>query len=180
MTAQTFTVWRKLDRRKVPEALFAVFAIPWGMAIWTLFLGEALGFDLPKGTNKWMFIPIAAVFLPMQWMVIRNLLDRRPLVVVDARGILSRFWSETVIPWAAIRRVRPVTIWGFRRFVSLDLHHPEDYPATTGLKWTAWANRKAGYGDVSIQLDGTDTDQAQLIRVIEQFRNAAASPGVTP
>jgi hypothetical protein len=176
MAAQQFTVRPKLDRDRFPTVAMTVFVMPWALVAWYTFLCEALGFDLPAGTNKWMAIPIAAIFLPIQWAAARALLDRRDRLVADASGIMWRPWSEDVIPWEEIRAVRPVTVFG-RRFVSLDLHHPERYPATTGLKWTAWANRKAGYGDVSIQTDGTDTDQAELAQVIAQFREAAAGPG---
>lgn len=174
MTTQRFAVSRKFDRDKAPTALFTLFVIPWGLVIWFLFLGEALGFDLPAGTNKWMVIPIALIFLPMQWIVLRNLFDRRERLVADARGIMWRPWSETAIPWTEIRAVKPRSVWG-SNFVCLDLHHPEDYPATSGLRWTAWGNRKAGYGDVSIQTDGTDTSPAELMSVIEQFRREAGA-----
>jgi hypothetical protein len=177
MTTERFIVQPKLDRDKFPQAFATVVVMPWALVIWFLFLGEALGFPSPPGTNKWMAIPLAVIFLPLQWTFIRNLLDKRERLVADARGVMWRPWSEAVIPWAEIRRVRPVSVFG-RRFVSLDLHHPDAYPATSGLKWTAWANRKAGYGDVSIQTDGTDTDQAALIGVIEQFRQQ--TPGARP
>jgi hypothetical protein len=178
--AEPFIVRRKVEQKKLLEAILGVFALPWAVVIWFLFLCEALGFELPVGTNKWMVIPIAAVFLPIQWTAARALFDRRDRLVADARGVLWRPWSETVIPWAEIRRVRPHTVWGLQHYVILDLHHPQRYPATSGLRWTAWANRKAGYGDVAIQTDGTDTEPAELGRVIEQFRKAAAAPGTRP
>lgn len=177
---EPFVVRRKVERKKLLEALFCVFVLPWAVVIWFTVLREAVGLGVAPGTNKWMVIPIALIFLPIQWTAARNLLDRRDRLVADARGLLWRPWSEAVIPWSEIREVRRRDLWWSQHYVVLDLHHPEKYPATTGLKWSAWANRKAGYGDIAIQTNGTDTDPAALTRVIEQFRQAAAGQGARP
>lgn len=146
-------------------AAFWIFAIPWGMSAWFLFLGEWLGFTLPDGTDKWMVVPILLIFVPMQVAVLRNLFDKRERIVIDGDGVMWRKWSERVIPWAAIRRVTHTTA-ARQHFVGLWLDDPAKHGATGLKRWLSWHDR---HGDVPIHAPSTGATAEELLAAIGRF-----------
>lgn len=165
MTAERFAS-RPVFGADAAWAAFWIFAIPWGMAAWFLFLCEWLGLPLPDGTNKWMVIPILLIFVPMQVTVVRNLLDKRERIVIDAQGVLWRHWSEDIIPWSAIERVTRTHAVTFD-YVGLWLDHPERYGATGLKRLLSWHSK---HGDVPIHAKSTGATAEELLAAIGRFR----------
>jgi hypothetical protein len=97
-----------------------------------------------------------------------RLFDRRDQIVVDRRGIYWRHWSETTIPWSALRGFDERSVRS-QRFICLHLHDPTRYPAAGLRGWVAGANKGMGFGDIAMTAAGTDRSFDELLSAIEQF-----------
>lgn len=172
MTAERFA-WRPVFGADAAWAAFWIFAVPWGMSAWFLFLCEWLGFPLPDGTNKWMVVPLLLIFLPLQISVVRNVLDKRDRLVVDAEGLLWRPWSERVIPWSAIQRVTHTTAVG-QDYVGLWLKDPDQHGATGLTRLLSWHSK---HGDVPIHMKPSGATVPQLFAAIARFRSDLVPSG---
>jgi len=101
----------------------------------------------------------------------RRLFDRRPLIVVDAQGVLWRDFSDDVIPWSRISG------WTMQdvvttKFVCLDLVDAASFPRTGMASMAGGANRGVGHGDAQIHVTGTDRSFDELVAAMQHFRPA--------
>lgn len=97
----------------------------------------------------------------------RQLGVSEPVVEVDERGILWRRWSDTRIPWSAIRRAGIGTMSN-QQFLSLWLVAPERYRSTGMLGWLQGMNKSTGFGDITVNLAGADRSMDELIDAVAE------------
>ena len=164
---------------------------------WALYLLLTLGFVaigismmLFGGTNPSAFVVglVCVLFfgagVPLfGW----NLLDRRPVVVLDGGGIFDRRLGVG-IPWSEIEGAYPATVQhrgGTEEFVCLQLRNPEPYAAKLPrrLRLTAPLNNAVGFTEFAIATRNLDTKTEDLLAEIaaranlEPQRAAPDEPG---
>lgn len=124
-------------------------------------------FLVARSPDKWVgwmsitfFGGCAAVFV---W----QLLDSRPRLIIDDRGIFDRTLGVGVIPWSEIVDAFPRTIASCR-FVCLVLRQPEEYLSRLPRRRRPFAslNRELGFTDFSINLIDIGVDPAELCELI--------------
>jgi hypothetical protein len=64
-----------------------------------------IGYQLRNGGPAWVAVALAAMVGFYAWQAVRQLLDRQPIVVVRADGLLLPTASAAPIAWARIRDV---------------------------------------------------------------------------
>jgi hypothetical protein len=86
-----------------------------------------------------------------------QLLDRRPRIVIDDRGILDRTLRVGVIEWGDVEGAYLRRIQG-NPFLCLELRDPEKYTARLSptLRRVVALNRTLGFTDLSLNLTGVD------------------------
>lgn len=91
-----------------------------------------------------------------------------PVLEIDAQGILWRRWSDDRIPWNAIVRTE---IGAVRRqeFLSLWLRDLDRYQSSRLLGKVAKGSKLMGFGDIALNLTGTDQSFESMIRAVERF-----------
>jgi hypothetical protein len=109
---------------------------------------------------------VCVLFFGLATVVIGGrLFDRRDQIVIDERGISWARWSEQTIPWSEVRNVREAQVRR-NRFLCIDLAHPEWFPSSTFVGRLAGANRRLGFGDITISAMGTDKSFGQLKQAV--------------
>jgi hypothetical protein len=98
----------------------------------------------------------------------RRMLDGRPRIVIDARGVTARDFSDDMIPWTHIRG------WSARqvvrsKFLCLDVTEAGTFRRSGLAAMTGGANRGMGYGDVQLNVTGTDRSFAELEEAMRRF-----------
>ncbi|MDB5705650.1 MAG: hypothetical protein JWN66_2766 [Sphingomonas bacterium] len=98
----------------------------------------------------------------------RQLFRFAPVMEVDARGVRWRRWSNDLIPWSAMSRIE-VQGAGLGSFVCLWLHEPELYRSRHLMGWLAGANKAMGFGDIPLNIMGTDRRFDDLVEAFDRF-----------
>ncbi len=100
---------------------------------------------------------------------------RKPVLEIDESGLLWRRWSETRIPWTAFDRWTVKDTLGMP-FATLWLSEPRAFPAATVQGVLRLANRRLGYGDITLNAAGTDRTFAELTEALRKHAPAAGKP----
>ena len=104
-------------------------------------------------------------------VVFRQLFRTDPVLEIDERGILSRRWSDQIIPWSAIVRAAPNSIH-YQKFLCLWLDVPERYPPRSTLGKFSRVNKGMGFGDLTLVTLGTDQSFKRLLEVVDAHLRA--------
>jgi hypothetical protein len=149
MEYKLYKSWRKA----VPVAL--------GSA---LFVVVSLLLSLKKEPAPW-YVVWAGIgfFTPCMLVGLYNLLDRRPQIILDEKGIYDRTLHREAIPWAAIRYAYPVKSHGVC-FIALAL----DESFIARLKMSAWSrlNRAVGFQPFNLNLVYINANPEKLCTVV--------------
>ncbi|MBX3594947.1 STM3941 family protein [Sphingomonas sp.] len=124
----------------------------------------------------WLILLCAGAGLAV---IVRQMLRTGPVVEVDARGIRWSRWSDEVIPWAAITRIEP-QVMGRQLFLCLWLDQPDRYPCRSLLGRLAWANRRMGFGDIALNMQGLDRSFDDLLAAVEPHWLQRVGTGSAP
>ena len=136
-----------------------------------------LGVDDPRRPMMHFWSWVAIVFFGAAALVgIRQFFRTEPVVEIDARGLLWRRWSDERIPWSAFDRAEIGEIRR-QRFLSLWLRDPERYRSTSLTGRLAGANKALGFGDISINVTGTDQKFDALAGAINRYAPELRQPG---
>ena len=119
----------------------------------------------------WLCVLFFGAGIPLS---LRELLDFRPRVILDDRGVLDRTLGVGRIPWSDIRSAYAVSVRG-NHFVCLVLRNPEAWVSrlSGARRALVRANEKRGFEPLSINLSGTSADPARVQRLVLE-RCAAA------
>jgi hypothetical protein len=98
----------------------------------------------------------------------QRLSDRSDQMVIDRNGIFWRQWSETTIPWSAVRSFSQRSVKG-QHFVCVHLKDASMFPRSGAGAWLAGLNRGLDFGDVALNVTGTDRNFAELVAAIERY-----------
>jgi hypothetical protein len=120
----------------------------------------------PRPGREWIGFVCAFFFATCGAFGIRRLLNPGDEIVIDGNGIKWRQWSDQLIPWDAITDIRVAVVRG-RRFVCLYLREPAQYPSTRLLGRMAGVNRSLGFGDIALNVSGTDRTHDDLVEALE-------------
>ncbi|WP_159999772.1 hypothetical protein [Roseomonas sp. 18066] len=117
-----------------------------------------------RGIGLLILLPLAA------WAVqcLRALLDQRPLIALDAEGLLWRRWSGQRIPWSAFGPWQERGI-GFGPMLCFWLARPADHPPGMLQGLLRPANRWLGFGDIALSAAGTDRRFEELAAALRRF-----------
>jgi hypothetical protein len=112
-------------------------------------------------------LTVAPMLLGMVTLL-RLSLQRRPLLVIDERGVTWSRWSDRTIPWEAVER------WQRRHFIMNDyvtfwLKDQSAYPPFPIQRLMSWGNRRLNFGHVTISGAGMDRSFAELTRAFADF-----------
>ena len=109
---------------------------------------------------------------------VRQLLDERPRIVIDDRGILDRTLRVGVVEWADIQGVYGNSING-NAFLCLDLSDPAKYTGRLSpmMRRVVALNTHLGFTELSLNLSGADVDPERLRELIEKELEVRSAPG---
>lgn len=154
---------------------FEANASPWRMA---LLLAAMLGFvafgiwllrlDAPtirRTLVAWAGIIVCGAFFLLG---LPRLFQQGVVLRIDAQGIWWRHWSDQTIAWSAIERISIREIRR-QRFACLFLRDPRAFPSTTWLGKRAHANKAMGFGDIALNMTGTDQSFVAMMAAITRF-----------
>lgn len=99
-------------------------------------------------------------------VMLRQFRQDGPVMEIDGHGILWQRWSDQIIPWSAIVRAEPRTVYN-QKFLSLWLNEPERYPARSTLGKLSRMNKGMGFGDIALSMQGTDQSFDRLVEVVD-------------
>lgn len=105
----------------------------------------------------------------------RQLFQTEPVLEIDGQGILYRRWSDDRIPWSAIARAE-IGLIRRQKFLSLWLRDPDRYQSTRLLGKVAKGNKLMGFGDIALNLTGTDQSFESMLRAVERFAPELVRP----
>jgi hypothetical protein len=138
-------------------------------------VGTLLVMRTPNQTVGWanvvFFGVCAATFL---WQVV----DARPRLVIDERGVFDRTLGVGVIPWSEIEAVDPRAMMG-QQFVSLTLRDP----SLLTRRLPQWrrtltrANRAAGFEELNLNLGGLAVGADVVVARLRQGMASLAGGG---
>jgi hypothetical protein len=122
----------------------------------------------PKPGMEWFGWLAAFFFALAPFRLVPRLLDRSDQMIIDRNGIYWRQWSETTIPWSAIRHFSRRSVRG-QHFVCVHLKDPSMFPRAGAHAWLAAFNRRFNFGDVALTVTGTDRSHAELVAAIDRY-----------
>lgn len=122
-------------------------------------------------------IGVAALVWGLGWLSIvffgacgligaRQLFRRTSVLEIDEQGILWRRWSDQIIPWSAVVRAEPSSVYR-QNFLCLWLDAPERYPSRSTLGKLSGLNKGMGFGDIALSMQGTDQSFERLVEVVD-------------
>ena len=123
----------------------------------------------PNPGKVWAGYASILVFGLVAIMGARRLIEGGDQIVVDHQGILWTQWSDRIIPWSAIRHIDRKSVKR-QHFLCLELVDPARYPPTSLLGRFAGSNRLLGFGDIAINVGGTDRSFDELVDAVERFK----------
>lgn len=101
--------------------------------------------------------------------ILRQMLDSRPRLILDDRGIFDRSLSTPVIPWSSILDAQIVQVKR-SRFIALLLSDEEErYAALSPVKrMMSAANQGLGCGRFNLNITALNISAEELMAVIEE------------
>jgi len=157
---------------------FEANASPWRMA---LLLAAMLGFialgiwllrlDAPtirRTLVAWAGVIVCGAFFLLG---LPRLFQQGVVLRIDAQGVRWRQWSDQVIAWSAMERISIREIRR-QRFACLFLRDPRAFPSTTWLGKRAHANKAMGFGDIALNMSGTDQSFDTMMAAIARLAPA--------
>lgn len=153
--------------RNAPGRIVLLLFASVGFVALGLWLAGAFG-PSPKPGREWLGWLCALFFALAPFKLVPRLSDRSDQMVIDRNGIFWRQWSETTIPWSAVRSVSQRSVKG-QHFVCLHLKDASMFPRAGAGAWLAGLNRGLKFGDVALNVTGTDRSFADLVAAIERF-----------
>jgi hypothetical protein len=124
----------------------------------------------PSAPLGWLATILLAGSVPV---LLAQLLDTRPYLVVDERGIWYRPFGLDFIPWTAIAGVRLESVIGVT-IVRLELDDPERWLAQSSPahRAVAWLNQALGFPIFSLNLSRIGVRAEPVFERIMQIRAA--------
>ena len=101
-------------------------------------------------------------------IAIKRMLNSDEVVRISSSGIISRLWSDQMIPWSEITNVSTWSHQG-QKVIILKLRDPARFPGKSFSAMVAKANRLIMDADVSISMTGTDRSYDEAMTAIYQF-----------
>jgi hypothetical protein len=116
----------------------------------------------------WLATVLLAGSVPV---LLAQLLDTRPHLVVDERGIWYRPFGLDFIPWTAVTAIRLEHVIG-ATIIRLELDDPERWLARSSLahRAVAWLNRALGFPAFSLNLSRIGVRAEPVFERILQIR----------
>ena len=137
------------------------------LGIWLLRLDDA-----PAGSTVAAWAAI--VFFGSCFAVgVPRAIQTGPELRIDRNGIWWNRWSDRTIPWCEITRIA-VRQMRDQRFLALHLRDPSAYTSERLLGKLASINRVMGFGDIALNMQGTDRSFDELADAVRRF----APPGL--
>ena len=101
---------------------------------------------------------------------VRQIIDSRPRLVIDERGVVDRTLGVGLIEWADIVGAYVVSMNG-TDFICLELRDAEKYrPRLSNVRRAmASANRRLGFTDFSLNLSGVDANTYEVFELVMKF-----------
>jgi hypothetical protein len=118
--------------------------------------------------REWMGWACAVFFGMCAAAFAARLFDREDWIVVDRNGIRWRQWSEATIPWSTIRSWSRRSFRG-QQFICLVLKDPSQFPGSGSLSWFGGVNKALGFGDIALNVQGTDRKFDELEAAVRRF-----------
>ena len=91
---------------------------------------------------------------------------------IDASGIRWAQWSDTTIPWTAVKSAEVQSL-AQQQFLCLSLADAAAYPSKRPASYLARLNRRTGFGDVALSLTGTDGKFDEMVAAVRQHAPVA-------
>jgi hypothetical protein len=112
----------------------------------------------------WMGIIFSGLGIPI---ILWQLIDSRPRIVLNENGILDRTLGVGLIPWAEIAGAYIVSIWS-NDFICLRLHNPNMWVNNLSLfkRLLVKANIALGCTEINLNLSGVKADASQVLELI--------------
>ncbi|UXI70201.1 STM3941 family protein [Tahibacter amnicola] len=120
----------------------------------------------PEVWIGWLTVAFFGIGLPLfSWQI----LDPRPRIVIDERGIFDRKLRVGCIPWSEISGAYRQAVFG-QEFICLHLRNVDEWmqrlPATS--RRVALANLRMGFQVLNVNLSGTTLDPGVVLERIAQ------------
>lgn len=111
---------------------------------------------------------------------VSRLMDPRPRVVVDSRGILDRTLGVGLIPWSDIKAAYRSSI-GSQDAILLELRDPETYlarlsPSRRAMRALAAEKDVLGFTPLSVNLSWVDANSQEVLKLILKRINETQRP----
>lgn len=133
---------------------------------------SGLNFDDPNLRQLvGMILMFPSALFAVAW--IRLLVDRRPQVVIDQRGIYLSGWSADIIPWSAVKEWRESAVHG-SKMVRVDLNDAAAFEPSGSLGRSRSVLKASGLGDLFLSMTNTDRSHADLVAALRRFGNRQA------
>lgn len=142
--------------------------LPVAAAIWLLVNYEAMSGAGSGGRLLWLGLCAAGLLYYTGRAVVR-LRERRPQIVIDAKGVWLGFGRDVLLPWAAIRLARPR---GVRRTLQIGIT-PELYSRLHLSLWNLDDNLTAvpgGGASVGVRFNGLDRPMREVYEAIRTWK----------
>ncbi|HEX6188183.1 MAG TPA: STM3941 family protein [Pyrinomonadaceae bacterium] len=129
------------------------------------------------GTGIWMVVQgksfgwVAILFFGTGLVVsIWQIVDSRPRLIIDERGVLDRTLGVGRIAWSDIEAAYVRSISG-NDFICLELKNPEKYAQKLSnvKRAMAGANRGLGFTDFNINLSGVDARTEEVFELLMKY-----------
>ncbi|HST36597.1 MAG TPA: STM3941 family protein [Allosphingosinicella sp.] len=115
----------------------------------------------PRPGREWLGW-LCVVFFGLCALVgLRRLAGQSEQIVIDEHGVLFRQWSRETIPWSAILAYAHRSVRA-QEFICLELEDPARFPRSTAGGFLLGLNTLLGYGDVALNVGGTDRGFREL------------------
>lgn len=112
-------------------------------------------------------------------LFVRQIIDARPRVVIDAFGVFDRTLGVGVIPWSALVDAR-LQFVGATPFICLELHESDGWRLPRGPITGALtrSNTALGCSVLNLNLGGLRADPSRVLAAVQQgiTRHAPRSP----
>jgi hypothetical protein len=152
----------RFSRRKVLPLLIIVL-VP---CVW---IGSVL---IHRPLDEMLWLGFGACFLAaIRFGLV--LVDRRPRIIIDRRGIFDRSCRVGIIPWSEVTSVHPPSSQS--RFVQLELKESERWVAKMPpiRRWLAAQERRQGQSGIAINLTMVDAAPEKIYALLRTGLEAA-------
>ncbi|HEV7732470.1 MAG TPA: STM3941 family protein [Candidatus Binatia bacterium] len=152
----------RLVVRSSPWRYLLLLAVSLGFVAIGVTLVVAAGHPVVGWLNLIVFGVAAATFL---WQIV----DRRPRIVIDERGVFDRTLGVGVIPWSDIVGAEIRAITG-TTFVALELRDPTRFTRRLPALQRAMTggNRALGFGELNLNLSGLGVPAALVLARVRE------------